>query len=372
MFLSYIDSKKDVHCEEDMGIDVSSLDLPVTDSEIEAYREWANSTRPQELSIFHIVLFSIIIFLSVFTVAFTATILNHQNNIGSFVIDYPSLLKDMVIPLLVMIVIILIGAWSIHASREREKKIELGRARLLRFASVNHGVYEINASSRVLEGMIFKLASLHSISEVITFPDGMKIGQLSTRDNDDTNRLWFFVTRKLPRSVPHLILDAKSNNFLGTLRSIPHDINGGRLSLEGDFDKHFSLFTPKGYERDALYIFTPDVMHLLIEHGRYFDVEIIDDTIIFFSPRNKFGLSGEAISDAIKASSRIEAKLSRQAGRYIDDRKEQSHHKPVRISEPELLTRFEKIKLIAVLVPVGLILFVGLIAFLVSLIHETL
>ena len=39
------------------------------------------------------------------------------------------------------------------------------------------------------------------------------------------------------------------------------------LSLEGDFDRYFTLYCPKEYERDALYVFTPDLMALLDRRG---------------------------------------------------------------------------------------------------------
>jgi hypothetical protein len=52
------------------------------------------------------------------------------------------------------------------------------------------------------------------------------------------------------------------------------------MSLEGDFDKHFQLYAPTDYSRDALYVITPDLMALLIDHlpGSY--VETFDDTLV--------------------------------------------------------------------------------------------
>lgn len=42
------------------------------------------------------------------------------------------------------------------------------------------------------------------------------------------------------------------------------------LSLEGDFDRYFTLYCPGDYERDALYVFTPDLLALLIDESRHF------------------------------------------------------------------------------------------------------
>ncbi len=37
------------------------------------------------------------------------------------------------------------------------------------------------------------------------------------------------------------------------------------LPLEGDWDRHFTLYCPEGYERDALQVMTPDVMAAMID-----------------------------------------------------------------------------------------------------------
>ena len=58
-----------------------------------------------------------------------------------------------------------------------------------------------------------------------------------------------------------------------------------RLSLEGDFDRHFSLYCPVGYERDALYLFTPDIMARFIDHAAALDVEIVDDWLFLYGQR---------------------------------------------------------------------------------------
>lgn len=46
------------------------------------------------------------------------------------------------------------------------------------------------------------------------------------------------------------------------------------LSLEGDFDRYFTPYCPKQYERDALSVFTPDLMALCIDEAAPFDIEI--------------------------------------------------------------------------------------------------
>lgn len=82
--------------------------------------------------------------------------------------------------------------------------------------------------------------------------------------------------------LPNLVLTSKRLRLPSFARmTAPRP--GQQLSLEGDFDRHFTLYCPKGYEQDALYILTPDVMAHLIDGARGFDVEFIDRKIILRS-----------------------------------------------------------------------------------------
>lgn len=78
---------------------------------------------------------------------------------------------------------------------------------------------------------------------------------------------------------PHLLLVSRRPR-LPTFSSYRSPDRRQRLSLEGGFDRHFDCYSPRGYETDALYLFTPDVMARLIDGVRGFDVEFIDDRLI--------------------------------------------------------------------------------------------
>jgi len=99
-----------------------------------------------------------------------------------------------------------------------------------------------------------------------------------------------YLAVRLERKLPQFVLDSSRNDD-GKVSNLPMPIaSGQRLSLEGDFDQHFALFCPHGYERDALYIFTPDLMALLIDETGDFDVEIVDEWFFVYS-RHGFDLS---------------------------------------------------------------------------------
>src|SRR6185437_14086794 len=88
---------------------------------------------------------------------------------------------------------------------------------------------------------------------------------------------WSYVAIRLDRKLPHMLLIAKENQGIGG-SDLPATYGSDQiLSLEGDFDRYFTLYCPKKHETDALYVFTPDLMALLIDEARFFDVEIVDD-----------------------------------------------------------------------------------------------
>ncbi|MCI2956416.1 hypothetical protein MN032_01820 [Agromyces atrinae] len=120
----------------------------------------------------------------------------------------------------------------------------------------------------------------------------------------------------LPRRLPHMVLDGRSNGR-GMLVRPRRD---QRLDLEGDFNSHFRLFVPKGYERDALYVFTPDLMALLIDETGDMDVEVRDDRLIVFRPGG-FDLSNPATWQRFeRIRETLGAKALTRTDRYVDER----------------------------------------------------
>ena len=88
-----------------------------------------------------------------------------------------------------------------------------------------------------------------------------------------TTHTWGYVAVKLDVPLPHIVLDAKGNNgIFGSNLPATFD-KDQRLSLEGDFDEYFSLYCPQGYEPDALYLFTPDIMARFIDNVRSLSID---------------------------------------------------------------------------------------------------
>ncbi|MFB2586858.1 hypothetical protein [Herbiconiux liukaitaii] len=123
---------------------------------------------------------------------------------------------------------------------------------------------------------------------------------------------------RLRSALPHIVLQSRHNRT-PVITSAALPARAQQLSLEGDFDQHFTLFCPEGYERDALYLFTPDVMARLVDRVRGFDVEIIDDWLFLVDHRDLVTLDPErwlGVADAVGA---LRDKVGRWE-RWRDDR----------------------------------------------------
>ncbi|UOR03270.1 DUF3137 domain-containing protein [Leucobacter allii] len=124
-----------------------------------------------------------------------------------------------------------------------------------------------------------------------------------------------FLSLRLPRVLPHLMIDARRG---GTLRALLPGVQ--RISLEGDFDRHFSVYAPNGYARDALELLTPDVMVCLIDHGRRWDIEVVEDRLIVASPRLHRRSDRAETTALLRFAELIGVELGHQAVHYTDPR----------------------------------------------------
>jgi hypothetical protein len=133
-----------------------------------------------------------------------------------------------------------------------------------------------------------------------------------------------YIRVELDRHLPHMVLDAVQNNtrLLGvdieTNLSIDFDPSQ-ILQLEGNFNEYFTLYAPVGYERDALYIFTPDLMALLIDESSQFDAEIIDNNLYFYSKSFNFDRE-QTWSRLMTIIDLVGQKARRQSDLYADER----------------------------------------------------
>ncbi|AZS42420.1 hypothetical protein CVS54_03783 [Microbacterium oxydans] len=169
------------------------------------------------------------------------------------------------------------------------RNARMRRYRLHGFAEANGMTYEPKVADPPLPGMIFHLGRARQATDLIrgARPRFVEFGNyqytVQSGKNSTTYR-WGYVAVKLDVPLPNIVLDAKGNNGFGS--NLPASFQKSqRLSLEGDFDEHFTLYCPRGYERDALYLFTPDIMARFIDNAAELDVEIVDDWLFLYTQR---------------------------------------------------------------------------------------
>jgi len=85
---------------------------------------------------------------------------------------------------------------------------------------------------------------------------------------------------RLPRTLPRILLKSQAPG--GSIRiGDPEQ----ELPLEGDWGRHFTLYCPTGYERDALQIMTPDVMASMIDGAGEWSAETEGAWLLFTTSR---------------------------------------------------------------------------------------
>jgi hypothetical protein len=189
-----------------------------------------------------------------------------------------------------LVVVALAGAliwWAVLSTRRAKERW----FRLDRFARSNGMRFLPAIPNPPLPGMIFGIGDSRRTEDVVRgeqprFVEFANHRYATGSGKNRTTHQWGYVAIKLDVPLPHIVLDALSNNGLFGASNLPAAFDTDqRLSLEGDFDRYFALYCPAGYERDALYLFTPDIMARFIDNAAALDVEIVDDWLFLYTKR---------------------------------------------------------------------------------------
>ena len=236
----------------------------------------------------------------------------------------PSSLVGIALPLVFVLGIVGFGVFALRRG--------LGNSswetwlRLTRFAAANQMLFSAAQPSPNYPGAIFNLGdSRKAINHLISATDRfLDIGNYQYTTGSGKSRsthTWGFMALNLDRKLPNMVLDSKANNGMFGTTNLPATFAKNQvLSLEGDFNEHFTLYCPKEYERDALYVFTPDLMALLIDEAAPFDVEIVDDWMFVYSSRPFPSLDPAVYARLFRIVDTVGAKALAQTDRYVDQR----------------------------------------------------
>ncbi len=224
-------------------------------------------------------------------------------------------------------IFVLIGLLVIGLFVAQQYNTRRNNDALVKFAAANNLNYLFNSGRPIYPGIIFNgEGHSHKLTHAFGIPTSTTSVELGNfvyttgSGKSATTHDYGYVRFKLPRRLPHMLLDATANNFM-MFSNLRNSINKDqRLQLEGDFNKYFTLYVPKQYERDALYIFTPDVMEALVMHARNFDVEIVDDELYLYYERPFKFNDQKTWEKLLYIVSQISPEFDAQSDYYADER----------------------------------------------------
>ncbi len=129
---------------------------------------------------------------------------------------------------------------------------------------------------------------------------------------------------KLARRVPHVLIQSLSGNLY---QSLSVDFSSRqKMQLEGDFDTYFTTYAPVGYQRDALYFLTPEIMAILIDQGKEYSFEVIDDNLFIYSKPIDFSDKSLQVTmeKLLTVAQRFSDEFNDNTQRYADARVQNS------------------------------------------------
>ena len=194
------------------------------------------------------------------------------------------------------------------------------RLRLDRFAEATGFDYYPELRRPDVIGTVFATGTDRVAWDVFDSP-AVQVGNYRTGDRYNQSVApsgWSYLRIRLDTGVPHLLLLPRASRI--PARVIAPVRGDQELHLEGDFDRYFRLFVPAGYERDALYVITPDLMALLIDRIPGAFVEMIGRHLTIAVPRPRDAALASSWNDIALVLATVGRKAVRQTHRYQDER----------------------------------------------------
>lgn len=220
-------------------------------------------------------------------------------------------------PLTVLVLWVWMSARLIRQDRRRY--------RLHRFAEDNGWSYDPWLPTGRYRGMYAMPGAVEDVFDRTVIPGDVPIEVATYRGTTGSGRSRAvqqtdYVRVELGIVLPHIVLDARANDRPFGRTNLPIGLTSDqRLIPEGPFADAFRLYCPNGYETDALYLFPPDMLAVMLDHARDLDVEIVDDTLYLCAPRDVVSTDPQRWRSLLTTVEAITAK-ARQWHAWRDDR----------------------------------------------------
>lgn len=145
---------------------------------------------------------------------------------------------------------------------------------------------------------------------------GVEFGNLTSRTHSVLE--WHYLAVQLPAPLPHLILESTAVGPLPP--ELGHAPDDQVVPVGYPFEASFTVHAPRGYAHDALYVLTPAVMAVLMDHAAGFHIETIGDTLVFFAPERADFATPEPWQAIDALWMHAVPALNARAERYRDER----------------------------------------------------
>lgn len=129
-----------------------------------------------------------------------------------------------------------------------------------------------------------------------------------------------YALMKLDKRVPHIFIDSKSNNSWLQRNHAKDYASSQQLKFEGDFNDHFTVLVPDDYGRDATYILTPDILQALIQYGKDYDFELMDNTLVMFKHGQANLSDAKTLETILAKATQFAGEFRKQTRFYADER----------------------------------------------------
>jgi len=201
-------------------------------------------------------------------------------------------------------------------------------AMLEEFAASNGYEFEKTGTVDEAYGDVFRIAGRQGVTDIVTgryhnCEMRLFLYQVIVGSGRYSTTYRFTVMElDLHGQMPHLLLSNKSSKLrltdkAGSAATAFSGEEAASVSLEGDFNKYFTLDVTKGQETQALEVFTPDVMQLMEEDSKHYDVEVVENLIyVYFG---KYVGTGQQLSEMFALAEKLIAKLAPVAERMGQD-----------------------------------------------------
>lgn len=195
-------------------------------------------------------------------------------------------------------------------------------ARLALFARANGLQFRRRSADPQYPGMIFSQGHGRASIDHVWSPTGLLADAGTYRytigsGEDATTYTWKFAAFRLPRPLPHLVLDARANDSVGR-SNLPAEYRSSQLVALGEpFDSRFRTYAPEGYASDAFRLLPPNLLERLLALPPDWDVEIVDDWLFLYCSGADFA-EPAVWSTLGDVEAGLADGLARQAGRYAD------------------------------------------------------